>query len=159
MADEMNNKDKLLDKIYEHLNIGKANREKTVIHNTRGVITAEEAEEDSTDPGGDDDPDNPDVDLTGYVHFVGEIDCRNTFPFPTAVRGDAYQIIGSGYFGTLPVEEGEAVVCLAESTPGSTNLSDDWGYLIKHFHSTVPETAQPIPNDTIDQIMKGTITT
>lgn len=157
MADEMNN-DKLLDKIYEHLNIGKANREKTVIHNTRGVITAEEAEEDSTDPGGDDDPDNPDVDLTGYVHFVGEIDCRNTFPFPTAVRGDAYQIIGSGYFGTLPVEEGEAVVCLAESTPGSTNLSDDWGYLIKHFHSTVPETAQPIPNDTIDQIMKGTIT-
>lgn len=158
MADEMNNKDKLLDKIYEHLNIGKANREKTVIHNTRGVITAEEAEEDSTDPGGDDDPDNPDVDLTGYVHFVGEIDCRNTFPFPTAVRGDAYQIIGSGYFGTLPVEEGEAVVCLAESTPGSTNLSDDWGYLIKHFHSTVPETAQPIPNDIIDQIMKGTIT-
>lgn len=158
MADEMNNKDKLLEKIYEHLNIGKANREKTVIHNTRGVITAEEAEEDSTDPGGDDDPDNPDVDLTGYVHFVGEIDCRNTFPFPTAVRGDAYQIIGSGYFGTLPVEEGEAVVCLAESTPGSTNLSDDWGYLIKHFHSTVPETAQPIPNDTIDQIMKGTIT-
>lgn len=157
MADEMNNKE-LLDKIYEHLNIGKANREKTVIHNTRGVITAEEAEEDSTDPGGDDDPDNPDVDLTGYVHFVGEIDCRNTFPFPTAVRGDAYQIIGSGYFGTLPVEEGEAVVCLAESTPGSTNLSDDWGYLIKHFHSTVPETAQPIPNDTIDQIMKGTIT-
>ena len=158
MADEMNNKDKLLEKIYEHLNIGKANREKTVIHNTRGVITAEEAEEDSTDPGGDDDPDNPDVDLTGYVHFVGEIDCRNTFPFPTAVRGDAYQIIGSGYFGTLPVEEGEAVVCLAESTPGSTNLSDDWGYLIKHFHSTVPETAQPIPNDTIDQIMMGTIT-
>lgn len=158
MADEMNNKDKLLEKIYEHLNIGKANREKTVIHNTRGVITAEEAEEESTDPGGDDDPDNPDVDLTGYVHFVGEIDCRNTFPFPTAVRGDAYQIIGSGYFGTLPVEEGEAVVCLAESTPGSTNLSDDWGYLIKHFHSTVPETAQPIPNDTIDQIMKGTIT-
>lgn len=158
MADEMNNKDKLLDKIYEHLNIGKANREKKVIHNTRGVITAEEAEEDSTDPGGDDDPDNPDVDLTGYVHFVGEIDCRNTFPFPTAVRGDAYQIIGSGYFGTLPVEEGEAVVCLAESTPGSTNLSDDWGYLIKHFHSTVPETAQPIPNDIIDQIMKGTIT-
>lgn len=157
MADEKNN-DKLLDKIYEHLNIGKANREKTVIHNTRGVITAEEAEEDSTDPGGDDDPDNPDVDLTGYVHFVGEIDCRNTFPFPTAVRGDAYQIIGSGYFGTLPVEEGEAVVCLAESTPGSTNLSDDWGYLIKHFHSTVPETAQPIPNDIIDQIMKGTIT-
>lgn len=156
MADEMNN-DKLLDKIYEHLNIGKANREKTVIHNTRGVITAEEAEEDSTDPGGDD-PDNPDVDLTGYVHFVGEIDCRNTFPFPTAVRGDAYQIIGSGYFGTLPVEEGEAVVCLAESTPGSTNLSDDWGYLIKHFHSTVPETAQPIPNDVIDQIMTGTIT-
>lgn len=158
MADEMNNKDKLLEKIYEHLNIGKANREKTVIHNTRGVITAEEAEEDSTDPGGDEDPDNPDVDLTGYVHFVGEIDCRNTFPFPTAVRGDAYQIIGSGYFGTLPVEEGEAVVCLAESTPGSTNLSDDWGYLIKHFHSTVPETAQPIPNDTIDQIMMGTIT-
>lgn len=158
MADEMNNKDKLLDKIYEHLNIGKANREKTVIHNTRGVITAEEAEEDSTDPGGDDDPDNPDVDLTGYVHFVGEIDCRNTFPFPTAVRGDAYQIIGSGYFGTLPVEEGEAVVCLAESTPGSTNLSDDWGYLIKHFHSTVPETAQPIPNDIIDRIMTGTIT-
>jgi len=157
MADEMNNKE-LLDKIYEHLNIGKANREKTVIHNTRGVITAEEAEEDSTDPGGDDDPDNPDVDLTGYVHFVGEIDCRNTFPFPTAVRGDAYQIIGSGYFGTLPVEEGEAVVCLAESTPGSTNLSDDWGYLIKHFHSTVPETAQPIPNDIIDQIMTGTIT-
>lgn len=157
MADEKNN-DKLLDKIYEHLNIGKANREKKVIHNTRGVITAEEAEEDSTDPGGDDDPDNPDVDLTGYVHFVGEIDCRNTFPFPTAVRGDAYQIIGSGYFGTLPVEEGEAVVCLAESTPGSTNLSDDWGYLIKHFHSTVPETAQPIPNDVIDQIMKGTIT-
>lgn len=157
MADEMNN-DKLLKQIYEHLNIGKANREKTVIHNTRGVITAEEAEEDSTDPGGDEDPDNPDVDLTGYVHFVGEIDCRNTFPFPTAVRGDAYQIIGSGYFGTLPVEEGEAVVCLAESTPGSTNLSDDWGYLIKHFHSTVPETAQPIPNDTIDQIMKGTIT-
>lgn len=157
MADEMNNKE-LLDKIYEHMNIGKANREKTVIHNTRGVITAEEAEEDSTDPGGDDDPDNPDVDLTGYVHFVGEIDCRNTFPFPTAVRGDAYQIIGSGYFGTLPVEEGEAVVCLAESTPGSTNLSDDWGYLIKHFHSTVPETAQPIPNDIIDQIMKGTIT-
>lgn len=157
MADEKNN-DKLLDKIYEHLNIGKANREKKVIHNTRGVITAEEAEEDSTDPGGDDDPDNPDVDLTGYVHFVGEIDCRNTFPFPTAVRGDAYQIIGSGYFGTLPVEEGEAVVCLAESTPGSTNLSDDWGYLIKHFHSTVPETAQPIPNDIIDQIMKGTIT-
>lgn len=157
MADEMNNKE-LLEKIYEHLNIGKANREKTVIHNTRGVITAEEAEEDSTDPGGDDDPDNPDVDLTGYVHFVGEIDCRNTFPFPTAVRGDAYQIIGSGYFGTLPVEEGEAVVCLAESTPGSTNLSDDWGYLIKHFHSTVPETAQPIPNDTIDQIMMGTIT-
>lgn len=157
MADEMNNKE-LLDKIYEHLNIGKANREKTVIHNTRGVITAEEAEEDSTDPGGDDDPDNPDVDLTGYVHFVGEIDCRNTFPFPTAVRGDAYQIIGSGYFGTLPVEEGEAVVCLVESTPGSTNLSDDWGYLIKHFHSTVPETAQPIPNDTIDQIMTGTIT-
>ena len=158
MADEMNNKDKLLEKIYEHLNIGKANREKTVIHNTRGVITVEEAEEDSTDPGGDEDPDNPDVDLTGYVHFVGEIDCRNTFPFPTAVRGDAYQIIGSGYFGTLPVEEGEAVVCLAESTPGSTNLSDDWGYLIKHFHSTVPETAQPIPNDTIDQIMMGTIT-
>lgn len=158
MADEMNNKDKLLEKIYEHLNIGKANREKKVIHNTRGVITAEEAEEDSTDPGGDEDPDNPDVDLTGYVHFVGEIDCRNTFPFPTAVRGDAYQIIGSGYFGTLPVEEGEAVVCLAESTPGSTNLSDDWGYLIKHFHSTVPETAQPIPNDTIDQIMMGTIT-
>lgn len=158
MADEMNNKDKLLDKIYEHLNIGKANREKKVIHNTRGVITAEEAEEDSTDPGGDDDPDNPDVDLTGYVHFVGEIDCRNTFPFPTAVRGDAYQIIGSGYFGTLPVEEGEAVVCLAESTPGSTNLSDDWGYLIKHFHSTVPETAQPIPNDIIDRIMTGTIT-
>lgn len=157
MADEKNN-DKLLDKIYEHLNIGKANREKKVIHNTRGVITAEEAEEDSTDPGGDDDPDNPDVDLTGYVHFVGEIDCRNTFPFPTAVRGDAYQIIGSGYFGTLPVEEGEAVVCLAESTPGSTNLSDDWGYLIKHFHSTVPETAQPIPNDVIDQIMTGTIT-
>lgn len=157
MADEMNNKE-LLEKIYEHLNIGKANREKTVIHNTRGVITAEEAEEDSTDPGGDDDPDNPDVDLTGYVHFVGEIDCRNTFPFPTAVRGDAYQIIGSGYFGTLHVEEGEAVVCLAESTPGSTNLSDDWGYLIKHFHSTVPETAQPIPNDVIDQIMKGTIT-
>lgn len=157
MADEMNNKE-LLEKIYEHLNIGKANREKTVIHNTRGVITAEEAEEDSTDPGGDDDPDNPDVDLTGYVHFVGEIDCRNTFHFPTAVRGDAYQIIGSGYFGTLPVEEGEAVVCLAESTPGSTNLSDDWGYLIKHFHSTVPETAQPIPNDVIDQIMKGTIT-
>ena len=157
MADEMNNKE-LLDKIYEHLNIGKANREKTVIHNTRGVITAEEAEEDSTDPGGDDDPDNPDVDLTGYVHFVGEIDCRNTFPFPTAVRGDAYQIIGSGYFGTLPVEEGEAVVCLAESTPGSTNLSDDWGYLIKHFHSTVPETAQPIPNDIIDRIMTGTIT-
>lgn len=157
MADEMNNKE-LLEKIYEHLNIGKANREKTVIHNTRGVITAEEAEEDSTDPGGDDDPDNPDIDLTGYVHFVGEIDCRNTFPFPTAVRGDAYQIIGSGYFGTLPVEEGEAVVCLAESTPGSTNLSDDWGYLIKHFHSTVPETAQPIPNDTIDQIMMGTIT-
>lgn len=157
MADEKNN-DKLLDKIYEHLNIGKANREKTVIHNTRGVITAEEAEEDSTDPGGDDDPDNPDVDLTGYVHFVGEIDCRNTFPFPTAVRGDAYQIIGSGYFGTLPVEEGEAVVCLAESTPGSTNLSDDWGYLIKHFHSTVPETAQPIPNDIIDRIMTGTIT-
>ena len=157
MADEMNNKE-LLEKIYEHLNIGKANREKKVIHNTRGVITAEEAEEDSTDPGGDDDPDNPDVDLTGYVHFVGEIDCRNTFPFPTAVRGDAYQIIGSGYFGTLPVEEGEAVVCLAESTPGSTNLSDDWGYLIKHFHSTVPETAQPIPNDTIDQIMMGTIT-
>ena len=156
MADEMNNKE-LLEKIYEHLNIGKANREKTVIHNTRGVITAEEAEEDSTDPGGDDDPDNPDADLTGYVHFVGEIDCRNTFPFPTAVRGDAYQIIGSGYFGTLPVEEGEAVVCLAESTPGSTNLSDDWGYLIKHFHSTVPETAQPIPNDTIDQIMMGTI--
>ena len=158
MADEMNNKDKLLEKIYEHLNIGKANREKTVIHNTRGVITAEEAEEDSTDPGGDEDPDNPDVDLTGYVHFVGEIDCRNTFPFPTAIRGDAYQIIGSGYFGTLPVEEGEAVVCLAESTPGSSNLSDDWGYLIKHFHSTVPETAQPIPNDTIDQIMMGTIT-
>lgn len=157
MADEMNNKE-LLEKINEYLNIGKANREKTVIHNTRGVITAEEAEEDSTDPGGDDDPDNPDVDLTGYVHFVGEIDCRNTFPFPTAVRGDAYQIIGSGYFGTLPVEEGEAVVCLAESTPGSTNLSDDWGYLIKHFHSTVPETAQPIPNDTIDQIMMGTIT-
>lgn len=157
MADEMNNKE-LLEKIYEHLNIGKANREKTVIHNTRGVITAEEAEEDSTDPGGDDDPDNPDIDLTGYVHFVGEIDCRNTFPFPTAIRGDAYQIIGSGYFGTLPVEEGEAVVCLAESTPGSTNLSDDWGYLIKHFHSTVPETAQPIPNDTIDQIMMGTIT-
>lgn len=157
MADEMNNKE-LLEKIYEHLNIGKANREKTVIHNTRGVITAEEAEEDSTDPGGDEDPDNPDVDLTGYVHFVGEIDCRNTFPFPTAVRGDAYQIIGSGYFGTLPVEEGEAVVCLAESTPGSSNLSDDWGYLIKHFHSTVPETAQPIPNDTIDQIMMGTIT-
>lgn len=157
MADEMNNK-QLLERINEYLNIGKANREKTVIHNTRGVITAEEAEEDSTDPGGDDDPDNPDVDLTGYVHFVGEIDCRNTFPFPTAVRGDAYQIIGSGYFGTLPVEEGEAVVCLAESTPGSTNLSDDWGYLIKHFHSTVPETAQPIPNDTIDQIMKGTIT-
>lgn len=157
MADEMNNKE-LLEKIYEHLNIGKANREKTVIHNTRGVITAEEAEEDSTDPGGDDDPDNPDVDLTGYVHFVGEIDCRNTFPFPTAVRGDAYQIIGSGYFGTLPVEEGEAVVCLAESTPGSTNLSDDWGYLIKHFHSTVPETVQPIPNDAIDQIMMGTIT-
>ena len=157
MADEMNNKE-LLEKIYEHLNIGKANREKTVIHNTRGVITAEEAEEDSTNPGGDEDPDNPDVDLTGYVHFVGEIDCRNTFPFPTAVRGDAYQIIGSGYFGTLPVEEGEAVVCLAESTPGSTNLSDDWGYLIKHFHSTVPETAQPIPNDTIDQIMMGTIT-
>lgn len=157
MADEMNNKE-LLEKIYEHLNIGKANREKTVIHNTRGVITAEEAEEDSTDPGGDDDPDNPDIDLTGYVHFVGEIDCRNTFPFPTAIRGDAYQIIGSGYFGTLPVEEGEAVVCLAESTPGSSNLSDDWGYLIKHFHSTVPETAQPIPNDTIDQIMMGTIT-
>lgn len=157
MVDEMN-KNELLEKIYEHLNIGKANREKTVIHNTRGVITAEEAEEDSTDPGGDDDPDNPDVDLTGYVHFVGEIDCRNTFPFPTASRGDAYQIIGSGYFGTLPVEEGEAVVCLAESTPGSTNLSDDWGYLIKHFHSTVPETAQPIPNDTIDQIMMGTIT-
>lgn len=157
MADEKNN-EKLLETIYKHMNIGKANREKTVIHNTRGVITAEEAEEDSTDPGGDDDPDNPDVDLTGYVHFVGEIDCRNTFPFPTAVRGDAYQIIGSGYFGTLPVEEGEAVVCLAESTPGSTNLSDDWGYLIKHFHSTVPETAQPIPNDTIDQIMKGTIT-
>lgn len=157
MADEMNNKE-LLEKIYEHLNIGKANREKTVIHNTRGVITAEEAEEDSTDPGGDEDPDNPDVDLTGYVHFVGEIDCRNTFPFPTAIRGDAYQIIGSGYFGTLPVEEGEAVVCLAESTPGSSNLSDDWGYLIKHFHSTVPETAQPIPNDTIDQIMMGTIT-
>lgn len=157
MADEMNNK-KLLERINEYLNIGKANREKTVIHNTRGVITAEEAEEDSTNPGGDDDPDNPDVDLTGYVHFVGEIDCRNTFPFPTAVRGDAYQIIGSGYFGTLPVEEGEAVVCLAESTPGSTNLSDDWGYLIKHFHSTVPETAQPIPNDIIDQIMKGTIT-
>lgn len=157
MADEMNNKE-LLERINEYLNIGKANREKTVIHNTRGVITAEEAEEDSTDPGGDDDPDNPDVDLTGYVHFVGEIDCRNTFPFPTAVRGDAYQIIGSGYFGTLPVEEGEAVVCLAESTPGSTNLSDDWGYLIKHFHSTVPETAQPIPNDIIDQIMKGTIT-
>lgn len=157
MADEMNNKE-LLEKIYEHLNIGKANREKTVIHNTRGVITAEEAEEDSTDSGGDDDPDNPDVDLTGYVHFVGEIDCRNTFPFPTAVRGDAYQIIGSGYFGTLPVEEGEAVVCLAESTPGSTNLSDDWGYLIKHFHSTVPETVQPIPNDAIDQIMMGTIT-
>lgn len=158
MADETNNKDKLLENIYKHLKIGKANREKTVIHNTRGVITAEEAEEDSTDPGGDDDPDNPDVDLTGYVHFVGEIDCRNTFPFPTAVRGDAYQIIGSGYFGTLPVEEGEAVVCLAESTPGSTNLSDDWGYLIKHFHSTVPETAQPIPNDVIDQIMTGTIT-
>ena len=157
MADEMNN-EKMLETIYKHLNIGKANREKTVIHNTRGVITAEEAEEESTDPGGDDDPDNPDVDLTGYVHFVGEIDCRNTFPFPTAVRGDAYQIIGSGYFGTLPVEEGEAVVCLAESTPGSTNLSDDWGYLIKHFHSTVPETAQPIPNDTIDQIMMGTIT-
>lgn len=157
MADEKNN-EKLLENIYKHLNIGKANREKTVIHNTRGVITAEEAEEDSTDPGGDEDPDNPDVDLTGYVHFVGEIDCRNTFPFPTAVRGDAYQIIGSGYFGTLPVEEGEAVVCLAESTPGSTNLSDDWGYLIKHFHSTVPETAQPIPNDTIDQIMMGTIT-
>lgn len=157
MADEMNNKE-LLEKIYEHLNIGKANREKTVIHNTRGVITAEEAEEDSTDSGGDDDPDNPDVDLTGYVHFVGEIDCRNTFPFPTAVRGDAYQIIGSGYFGTLPVEEGEAVVCLAESTPGSTNLSDDWGYLIKHFHATVPETVQPIPNDAIDQIMMGTIT-
>lgn len=157
MADEMNNKE-LLEKIYEHLNIGKANREKKVIHNTRGVITAEEAEEDSTDPGGDDDPDNPDIDLTGYVHFVGEIDCRNTFPFPTAIRGDAYQIIGSGYFGTLPVEEGEAVVCLAESTPGSSNLSDDWGYLIKHFHSTVPETAQPIPNDTIDQIMMGTIT-
>lgn len=157
MADEMNNKE-LLERINEYLNIGKANREKTVIHNTRGVITAEEAEEDSTDPGGDDDPDNPDVDLTGYVHFVGEIDCRNTFPFPTAVRGDAYQIIGSGYFGTLPVEEGEAVVCLAESTPGSTNLSDDWGYLIKHFHSTVPETAQPIPNDIIDQIMMGTIT-
>lgn len=157
MADEMNNKE-LLERINEYLNIGKANREKTVIHNTRGVITAEEAEEDSTDPGGDDDPDNPDVDLTGYVHFVGEIDCRNTFPFPTAVRGDAYQIIGSGYFGTLPVEEGEAVVCLAESTPGSTNLSDDWGYLIKHFHSTVPETAQPIPNDIIDQIMTGTIT-
>lgn len=157
MADEKNN-DKLLERINEYLNIGKANREKKVIHNTRGVITAEEAEEDSTDPGGDDDPDNPDVDLTGYVHFVGEIDCRNTFPFPTAVRGDAYQIIGSGYFGTLPVEEGEAVVCLAESTPGSTNLSDDWGYLIKHFHSTVPETAQPIPNDIIDQIMKGTIT-
>lgn len=157
MADEMNNKE-LLERINEYLNIGKANREKTVIHNTRGVITAEEAEEDSTDPGGDDDPDNPDVDLTGYVHFVGEIDCRNTFPFPNAVRGDAYQIIGSGYFGTLPVEEGEAVVCLAESTPGSTNLSDDWGYLIKHFHSTVPETAQPIPNDTIDQIMMGTIT-
>ena len=157
MADEKNN-EKLLETIYKHMNIGKANREKTVIHNTRGVITAEEAEEDATDPGGDDDPDNPDVDLTGYVHFVGEIDCRNTFPFPTAVRGDAYQIIGSGYFGTLPVEEGEAVVCLAESTPGSTNLSDDWGYLIKHFHSTVPETAQPIPNDTIDQIMKGTIT-
>ena len=157
MADEMNNKE-LLEKIYEHLNLGKANREKTVIHNTRGVITAEEAEEDSTDPGGDDDPDNPDIDLTGYVHFVGEIDCRNTFPFPTAIRGDAYQIIGSGYFGTLPVEEGEAVVCLAESTPGSSNLSDDWGYLIKHFHSTVPETAQPIPNDTIDQIMMGTIT-
>lgn len=157
MADEMN-KNELLETIYKHLNIGKANREKTVIHNTRGVITAEEAEENSTDPGGDEDPDNPDVDLTGYVHFVGEIDCRNTFPFPTAVRGDAYQIIGSGYFGTLPVEEGEAVVCLAESTPGSTNLSDDWGYLIKHFHSTVPETAQPIPNDVIDQIMTGTIT-
>ena len=157
MADEKN-KNELLETIYKHLNIGKANREKKVIHNTRGVITAEEVEEDSTDPGGDEDPDNPDVDLTGYVHFVGEIDCRNTFPFPTAVRGDAYQIIGSGYFGTLPVEEGEAVVCLAESTPGSTNLSDDWGYLIKHFHSTVPETAQPIPNDTIDQIMMGTIT-
>lgn len=157
MADEMNNKE-LLEKINEYLNIGKANREKTVIHNTRGVITAEEAEENSSDPGGDDDPDNPDVDLTGYVHFVGEIDCRNTFPFPTAVRGDAYQIIGSGYFGTLPVEEGEAVVCLAESTPGSTNLSNDWGYLIKHFHSTVPETAQPIPNDVIEQIMTGTIT-
>ena len=157
MADEKN-KNELLETIYKHLNIGKANREKKVIHNTRGVITAEEAEEDSTDPGGDEDPDKPDVDLTGYVHFVGEIDCRNTFPFPTAVRGDAYRIIGSGYFGTLPVEEGEAVVCLAESTPGSTNLSDDWGYLIKHFHSTVPETAQPIPNDTIDQIMMGTIT-
>lgn len=157
MADEMNNKE-LLEKIYKHLNIGKTDLEKTVIHNTRGVITAEEAEEDSTDPGGDDDPDNPDVDLTGYVHFVGEIDCRNTFPFPTAVRGDAYQIIGSGYFGTLPVEEGEAVVCLAESTPGSTNLSDDWGYLIKHFQSTAPDNVQPISNDAIDQIMKGTIT-
>lgn len=91
----------LLKKISDHFNLDKKLTEKKVLHNTRGVITLEDStEDDSSTPGGGDNPDDPDQPdipedfekyleeyLKGYVHFVGELDCSGNVKFPAAKQG------------------------------------------------------------------------
>ena len=172
MEDQISTQE-LLKKISDHFNIDKHLAEKTVLHNTRGVITVEESkEEDSSTPGGDenpDDPDQPDIPedfekyleeyLKGYVHFVGELNCSSNVKFPTAKQGECYIITANGMFGTLPVQKGEVVICIAKESPESdtSDVEDNWKFLIRHASSTGTD-IEPMSNELIDLIMEGKAT-
>lgn len=163
----------LLKKISEHFNLDKKSTEKKVLHNTRGVITLEDStEEDSSTPGGDenpDDPDQPDIPedfekyleeyLKGYVHFVGDLDCSSNVKFPAAKQGECYIIAADGMFGTFQVQKGEVVICIAEESPESdtSDVEDNWKFLIRHASSTGTD-IEPMPNELIDLIMEGKTT-
>lgn len=164
--------EKLLEKISEHLNIDKHMKERKALHNTRGVITVEEEvkeDEETPTPGGDDeDPDDPDQPvipddikeyldtyLKGYVHFAGEIDCTNGAVFPKAALGECYLITGSGMFGTIQVQEGEVMLCIAKESveSSSSEIEKNWAFLVSNHGES--SDISPMSNELIDLIMSN----
>lgn len=63
------------------------------------------------------------------MKIIGSIDCTNNPPFPKAHGGSAYVITAPGMFGTYWVEQGDVVLCLAD-----TEESRDEKYEKLWFH-------------------------